>query len=54
MLPEQIDEGNYDSSAGEQIIKLYDKAYELVYYKKYDNPLLLEKIAKRNDLGEKS
>ena len=48
------DEGNYDSSAGEQIIKLYDKAYELVYYKKYDKSIkLLEKIAKRNDLGEK-
>ena len=42
------------SSAGEQVIKLYDKAYELVYYKKFDKSIkLLEKIAKRKDLGEK-
>ena len=34
--------------------KLYEKAYELVYYKKFDKSIkLLEKIAKRKDLGEK-
>ena len=48
------DDSSYDSSASEQVIKLYDKAYELVYYKKYDKSIkLLEKIAKRNDVGEK-
>ena len=41
-------------SASEQVTKLYDKAYELVYYKKFDKSIkLLEKIAKRKDLGEK-
>ena len=52
-------ETSYDNSgennaAGEQVIKLYNKAYELVYYKKYDKSIkLLEKISKRKDLGEK-
>ena len=47
-------DSNTNISAGEQVIKLYDKAYELVYYKKFDKSIkLLEKIAKRKDLGEK-
>ena len=47
-------DSNTSISAGEQVIKLYDKAYELVYYKKFDKSLkLLEKISKRKDLGEK-
>ena len=47
-------DSNTSISAGEQVIKLYDKAYELVYYKKFDKSIkLLEKIAKRKDLGEK-
>ena len=48
------DDSSSSMSAGEQVIKLYDKAYELVYYKKFDKSIkLLEKIAKRKDLGEK-
>tara|TARA_Y100000768_G_scaffold207134_1_gene156086 strand:- start:568 stop:990 length:423 start_codon:yes stop_codon:yes gene_type:complete len=40
------------ASASDQIQKLYDKAYELVYAEKFDKSLkLLKKIAKRNDLG---
>ena len=40
------------SSAEDQINKLYNKAYELVYAKKFDKSIkLLKKIAKRNDLG---
>ena len=42
-----------NSSASEQVNKLYNKAYELVYAEKFDKSLkLLEKIAKRDDLGE--
>ena len=45
---------NSSLSASEHVIKLYDKAYELVYYKKFDKSIkLLEKISKRDDLGEK-
>ena len=41
------------ASASDQVIKLYDKAYDLVYAEKFDKSLkLLKKIAKRNDLGE--
>ena len=41
------------SSTSDQIIKLYNKAYDLVYEKKFDKSLkLLKKIAKRNDLGD--
>ena len=41
------------SSAEDQITKLYNKAYELVYEKKFDKSIkLLKKIAKRNDLGK--
>ena len=41
-------------SASEQVTKLYEKAYELVYYKQFDKSIkLLEKIANRKDLGEK-
>ena len=48
------DDKSSSMSAGEQVIKLYDKAYELVYYKKFDKSIkLLEKIAKRKDLGNK-
>ena len=48
------DDSSSSMSAGEQVIKLYDKAYELVYYKKFDKSIkLLEKIAKRKDLGDK-
>ena len=48
------DDSSSNMSADEQVIKLYDKAYELVYYKKFDKSIkLLEKIAKRKDLGEK-
>ena len=48
------DDSSSSISAGEQVIKLYDKAYELVYYKKFDKSIkLLEKIAKRKDLGKK-
>ena len=40
------------ASASDQIQKLYDKAYDLVYAEKFDKSLkLLIKIAKRNDLG---
>ena len=40
------------ASASDQIQKLYDKAYDLVYAEKFDKSLkLLKKIAKRNDLG---
>ena len=46
------DSGNISTS--EQVAKLYEKAYELVYYKKYDKSIrLLEKISKRKDLGQK-
>ncbi len=42
-----------DTSASDQVNKLYDKAYDLVYAKKFDKSLkLLKKIAKRDDLGE--
>ena len=48
------DDSSSSISAGEQVIKLYDKAYDLVYNKKFDKSIkLLEKIAKRNDLGDK-
>ena len=48
------DDSNSSTSASEQVTNLYDKAYELVYYKKFDKSIkLLEKIAKRKDLGEK-
>ena len=48
------DDSETSISASEQVTKLYDKAYELVYYKKFDKSIkLLEKIAKRKDLGEK-
>lgn len=41
-------------SANEQVTNLYNKAYELVYDKKFDKSIkLLEKIANRKDLGEK-
>tara|TARA_B100000700_G_C14756255_1_gene719909 strand:- start:48 stop:509 length:462 start_codon:yes stop_codon:yes gene_type:complete len=41
------------ASASDQVNKLYDKAYELVYAEKFDKSLkLLKKIAKRDDLGE--
>ena len=40
------------ASASDQVNKLYDKAYELVYAEKFDKSLkLLKKIAKRDDLG---
>ena len=42
-----------NASASDQIIKLYDKAYDLVYAEKFDKSLkLLKKIAKRDDLGD--
>ena len=48
------DDSSSSVSAGEQVIKLYDKAYDLVYNKKFDKSIkLLEKIAKRKDLGDK-
>ena len=48
------DDDNSTVSASEQVTKLYNKAYELVYNKKFDKSIkLLEKIAKRKDLGEK-
>ena len=48
------DDSSSNMSAGDQVIKLYDKAYELVYNKKFDKSIkLLEKIAKRKDLGNK-
>ena len=48
------DDSSSSMSAGEQVIKLYEKAYELVYYKKFDKSIkLLEKMAKRKDLGDK-
>ena len=48
------DDSETSISASEQVTKLYNKAYELVYYKKFDKSIkLLEKIAKRKDLGEK-
>jgi len=48
------DDNNSSVSASEQVTKLYNKAYELVYDKKFDKSIkLLEKIAKRKDLGEK-
>jgi len=41
------------ASAKDQINKLYDKAYDLVYAEKFDKSLkLLKKIAKRDDLGD--
>tara|TARA_Y100001935_G_scaffold242013_1_gene232043 strand:- start:271 stop:732 length:462 start_codon:yes stop_codon:yes gene_type:complete len=41
------------ASASDQVNKLYDKAYDLVYAEKFDKSLkLLKKIAKRDDLGE--
>ena len=48
------DDSSSNMSAGDQVIKLYDKAYEVVYNKKFDKSIkLLEKIAKRKDLGNK-
>ena len=48
------DDSSSSMSTDEQVIKLYDKAYELVYYKKFDKSIkLLEKLAKRKDLGNK-
>ena len=48
------DDSETNISASEQVTKLYDKAYELVYYKKFDKSIkLLEKIAKRKDLYDK-
>lgn len=48
------DDDNSSDSTNEQVTKLYNKAYELVYNKKFDKSIkLLEKIAKRKDLGEK-
>ena len=48
------DDDNSSVSASEQVTKLYNKAYELVYNKKFDKSIkLLKKIAKRKDLGEK-
>ena len=48
------DDSSSSISAGEQVNKLYDKAYELVHYKKFDKSIkLLEKMAKRKDLGDK-
>ena len=48
------DNNSSNASVDDQVIKLYDKAYDLVYYKKYDKSLkLLKKIAKRSDLGDK-
>ena len=48
------DDSSSSISADEQVIKLYDKAYDLVYNKKFDKSIkLLEKIAKRKDLGDK-
>ena len=48
------DDENSSVSASEQVTKLYNKAYELVYDKKFDKSIkLLEKITKRKDLGEK-
>tara|TARA_Y100001935_G_C17218550_1_gene463962 strand:- start:21 stop:482 length:462 start_codon:yes stop_codon:yes gene_type:complete len=42
-----------NASASDQVKTLYDKAYDLVYAEKFDKSLkLLQKIAKRNDLGE--
>ena len=42
-----------NASASDQVNKLYDKAYDLVYAEKFDKSLkLLKKITKRNDLGE--
>ena len=41
------------ASASDQVNKLYDKAYDLVYAEKFNKSLkLLKKIAKRDDLGE--
>ena len=48
------DDDNSSVSASEQVTKLYNKAYELVYNKKFDKSIkLLKKIANRKDLGEK-
>ena len=48
------DDSSSSMSASEQVTNLYDKAYELVYYKKFDKSIkLLEKMAKRKDLGDK-
>ena len=48
------DESSSNITASEQVNMLYEKAYELVYYKKYDKSIkLLEKISKRKDLGKK-
>ena len=48
------DDDNSSITASEQVTKLYNKAYELVYDKKFDKSIkLLEKIAERKDLGEK-
>ena len=41
------DDSETSISASEQVTKLYDKAYELVYYKKFDKYIkILEKIYK--------
>ena len=48
------DDSSSSMSADEQVINLYDKAYDLVYNKEFDKSIkLLEKIAKRKDLGNK-
>ena len=48
------DNESSSTTSSEQVTKLYNKAYDLVYYKKYDKSIkLLEKILKRNDLGER-
>ena len=48
------DDSSSSTSADQQVIKLYEKAYDLVYNKKFDKSIkLLEKIAKRKDLGDK-
>ena len=48
------DNDNSSTSELDQVTKLYNKAYELVYDKKFDKSIkLLEKIVQRKDLGEK-
>tara|TARA_E500000178_G_scaffold11247_1_gene11013 strand:- start:15 stop:482 length:468 start_codon:yes stop_codon:yes gene_type:complete len=48
------DDDSSSVSTDDQVTKLYNKAYELVYKKKFDKSVkLLEKIAKRSDLGVK-
>ncbi len=48
------DDVSSNTPVDDQVTKLYNKAYELVYEKKFDKSIkLLEKIAKRKDLGKK-